>query len=425
MIIGKVIEAITNGVIDEKLSLLYTKEKIAFQKQRYIEAIKEFEKIFGEGKDLNIFSAPGRTEIGGNHTDHNHGRVLAASINLDVIAIVTQNDDNIIRLKSKGYEMDIVELSNLLPFDDEIGKSQALIRGICSRLKSEGYKLGGFDAYTTSNVLKGSGLSSSAAFEVLVSNIINIMFNNGEINPIIIAQASQYAENIYFGKPSGLMDQMACSVGGFVAIDFYDQNQPKIEKVEFDFNKYNHSLCIVDTGGNHADLTDEYTTIRSEMDSIAKALEKPYMREVNIAEFEENIPMLRKKLGDRAVLRALHFIGDNERVLKQTIALKEENFDEFLNLVTKSGYSSFMYNQNVFATKNTFEQGVSLALALTERFLKGKGAFRVHGGGFAGTILTFVPNELTQKYKTEIEKVFGLGSCHILSIRPIGGTKIV
>ncbi len=425
MLSEKLTEAITNGVIDKKFSFLYGKKEIKSQKERYIKAINEFEKIFGKGKDLSVFSAPGRTEIGGNHTDHNNGRVLAASVNLDVIAVVAKNGENIIRLKSYGYEMDVIELWGLIPKDEESGRSQSLIRGVCAKLKSEDYNIGGFDAYTTSNVLKGSGLSSSAAFEVLVSNIINYEFNNGKINPILIAMASQYAENVYFGKPSGLMDQMASSVGGFVAIDFKNPKEPIIEKIEFDFNKYNHSLCIVDTGGNHADLTDEYTAIRSEMDSVAKALGKNCMREVDINIFEQSIPTLREKLGDRAVLRALHFIGDNERVLMQTNALKEGNFDEFLNLVTKSGYSSFMYNQNVYATKNTFEQGVSLALALTERILNGKGAFRVHGGGFAGTIQAFVPNELIEKYKTEIEKVFGIGSCYILSIRPIGGTKII
>lgn len=419
------LEAILNGDLNEKLSFLYGEKEAEKQKERYSKAINEFEKMFGEGKDLHIFSAPGRTEIGGNHTDHNHGRVLAASVNLDVIAVVAENQDNVIRIKSEGYEMDVIELSSLIPKDEETGKSQSLIRGVCARLQNEGYKVSGFDAYTTSNVLKGSGLSSSAAFEVLVANIISFSFNKGEINPVFIAQASQYAENVYFGKPSGLMDQMASSVGGFVAIDFENPSQPKIEKVAFDFNKVNHSLCIVDTGGNHADLTDDYAAVRLEMDSVANELGKPYMRAVDTAEFEKNIPQLREKLGDRAVLRAIHFIGDNERVLKQTNALKEGNFGAFLNLVTESGRSSFMYNQNVFTTKNTFEQGVSLALALTEKILNGKGAFRVHGGGFAGTIQAFVPNEFTQTYKTEIEKVFGAGSCYILSVRPVGGAKII
>lgn len=421
----KLKQSISNGELDEKLTLIYGEKDILSQRERYINAIDEFEVLFGKDREIELFSAPGRTEIGGNHTDHNHGRVLAASINLDIIAVVSKSENEIIRLKSEGFDIDIVELVSLLPLEEEKGHSTSLIRGICARFKGTSYKIGGFDAYTTSNVLKGSGLSSSAAFEVLVANVLNCLFNDGGIDPVYIAMVSQYAENVYFGKPSGLMDQMASSVGGFIAIDFINPKEPKIEKVEFDFNKYEHSLCIVDTGGNHADLIDEYSAIRLEMDSVANALGKPNMREVDINEFENNIKALREKLGDRAVLRAIHFIGDNKRVLDQTNALKEGNFEEFLNLVTKSGYSSFMYNQNVFTTKNTFEQGVSLALALTERILKGKGAFRVHGGGFAGTIQAFVPNELTSEYKTKIEKVFGNGSCYILSIRPIGGTKIV
>ena len=404
---------------------IYGKDNAEMQKQRYIKAFDGFEEIFGVRDNLSAFSTPGRTEIGGNHTDHNHGRVLAGSVNLDVIAIVSENSDNVIRLKSEGFEMDTVELSDLAPAEKEKGSSQSLIRGVCARLSELGYKIGGFDAYTTSSVLKGSGLSSSAAFEVLVANIISHLFNNGTVSPVLAAQVSQYAENVYFGKPSGLMDQTACSVGGFVAIDFNDPKNPIIEKIDFDFENKHHALCIIDTAGNHADLTDEYAAIKYEMASVAKEFSKEVLREVPAEEFLAALPELRKKVSDRALLRAFHFFADNERVVEETNALKEDNFDEFLRLIKESGYSSFMYNQNLYSVKNPGEQGLSLALALTEKLLSGRGGFRVHGGGFAGTIQAFVPLDILGDYKKSVEAIFGEGSCYVLFIRPEGAIRIM
>lgn len=405
------------------LEQVYTKNKTDYQKNRYSMAIKGFEKQFHQ-KPFRFFSAPGRTEICGNHTDHNKGLVLAGGVSLDIIAAVIPTDDGVIQVKSEGYRMNTVDLSNLKPVRQEEGTSVALIRGVASGLAENGFKIGGFKAYMISNVLKGSGLSSSAAFEVLVGTILNGLYNDGKIDPVTIAKVSQYAENKYFGKPSGLMDQMASSVGGFISIDFKDIDSPVIDTINFDFQSCGHSLCIVDTKGNHANLTPEYASIPAEMKQIAGYFGAEYLRSVAKSDIIDNYAQLREKFGDRAVLRALHFMDDNERVLAECEALNNNDFNEFLKLVNQSGNSSYMYLQNLFASTSPKEQGLCSALYIAKEILGERGASRVHGGGFAGTIQAFVPDDILNEFKTKIENVFGKGTCHILTIRPVGGTEI-
>ncbi len=418
-------EEIKSGRLDVRFKRVYVTEKeVQEQYDRYCSLADDFDEVFSSDRDVRLFSAPGRTEVGGNHTDHNHGRVLAAGINLDAIALASKNDDNTVRVKSRGYAMDVIDLSDLSVHKDEDGHSPALVRGVCQGFLNNGYKVGGFDAVTASRVLSGSGLSSSAAYEVLVGTMLNYLYNDGKVDPVTIAKIAQYAENEYFGKPCGLMDQMACSVGSFITIDFKDPSEPVIEKVDFDFASCGHSLCIVDTKGSHSNLTDEYAAIRLEMESVAAQFSKKVLREVDEKDFLVKIPELRKAVGDRAVLRAMHFYKDNERVLREVDALKKNDFEQFKKLVIESGDSSYMYNQNVFAVKQPEVQPVSIALALSEQVLDGKGAWRVHGGGFAGTIQAFVPNELLEEYKTTLETVFGEGSCYVLAIRPVGGAEI-
>lgn len=415
-------QQILSGEFDDRFELLYS--DVESSVKRYAESCDEFANIFGEQREVDLYSAPGRTEVGGNHTDHQLGCVLAGSVNLDVIAVASATDNNIVRVKSKGFDMDTVNLDTLTPIESEKEKAASLIRGMCARLSELGYKVGGFDAYTTSNVLKGSGLSSSAAFEVLIGNIISYIYNDGKIDAVTIAKCAQYAENVFFGKPSGLMDQMASSVGGFTAIDFGDKENPVIEKVDFNLEKQNHSLCIVNTHGSHADLTADYAAVPVEMKQVAEYFGKDYLRQVDTNLFYKEIPVLREKFGDRAVLRSLHFFEENKRAQDEKEALKAGNFDEFLNIVKQSGFSSFMKLQNVYSPSNVNEQGLSLALALTQDILQDRGAYRVHGGGFAGTIQAFVPNDLLDTYKNRIEAIFGEGSCYVLDIRPVGGIKI-
>lgn len=416
---------LTSGALDERLRRVYvTDSEVEAQYARYAAVIDAFSELFSGERDIRLFSAPGRTEVGGNHTDHNHGRVLAAGINLDAIAAAAKNDDNVVRVKSEGYPMDVVDLSDLSVQPSELGHSPALVRGVCQGFLNYGYKIGGFDAATASCVLSGSGLSSSAAYEVLVGTMLNYLYNDGKVDAVTIAKIAQYAENEYFGKPCGLMDQTACSVGSFVTIDFNDPQNPEIEEVKFDFAACAHALCIVDTKGSHSDLTDEYAYIREEMESVAQYFGKKVLREVPEAEFYGEIASVRKRVGDRAVLRAMHFYADNARVLKEVDALRAGDFEAFKQYILESGNSSYMYNQNVFSVKKPQEQPVSLALAISQRVLAGRGAWRVHGGGFAGTIQAFVPLDLLDTYKSEIERVFGEDACYVLSIRPVGGAEI-
>lgn len=421
--IKEVKNTIENGGFDSALVRVYGEKELDAQRQRYAELCSFYEDALGEGENIRFFSAPGRTEVCGNHTDHNHGQVLAAAINLDAVACASKNDSGIIRVFSKGYPGDTVDLNILVPQENEKDKSVALVRGVAARFVQLGYKIGGFDAVTVNNVLKGSGMSSSASFEVLVGTILNYLYNDGKISPVEIAQIAQYAENVFFGKPCGLMDQMACSVGSFVEIDFADPEKPVITPVEFDFASCGHSLCIVDTRADHADLTDEYAAIRREMEAVAGFFGKKCLRDTPEEDVLANLGAIRDKLGERPLLRALHFYEDNRRVEKEAKALKDGDFESFKALVIDSGNSSYMYNQNVFSVSSP-AQPVSLALAVSHRLLEGKGAWRVHGGGFAGTIQAFVPNAMLEKYKNTMEGIFGKGACYVLSIRPFGGTEV-
>ena len=418
----ELIKHIDNGGIDEQLSLLY--QDVNAARERYIKTCNGFIKHFGERDEVRIFSAPGRTEVGGNHTDHQHGRVLAGSVDLDIIGIVAPNSDKVVRIKSEGYSQDNISLDELDINKSEFGRAAALVRGMSASFVNKGYNLSGFDAYTTSNVIKGSGLSSSAAFEVFLGTTMNYLFNDGSISPVEIAKMAQYSESVYFGKPCGLLDQSASALGGFTAIDFKDTANPIIEKVDFNLDAHKHVLCVVDTGGNHANLTQDYADITVECKDVSNFFNKDYLRDVDEEEFFENISKVKAKCGDRAVLRAMHFFAEDKRADAQKQALKDGDFAEFLRLINESGNSSYKYLQNVFSTSAINEQGLCLGLALTEKFLQGRGACRVHGGGFAGTIQCFVPEELIVDYKLFIEKVFGNGRCHVLKIRSVGGYEV-
>lgn len=426
MNINELKSKINNGEFNEQLKYIYASSETSGYKNRFLEVMDGFPNTFGyQPDDLRLFSAPGRTEIGGNHTDHQHGCVLAAGLNLDVIAAVSLNGKNEVRIQSKGYKMDVIDLNDLEPKKEEYDKASALIRGVIKKISDLGYEIKGFDAYTISNVLKGSGMSSSAAFEVLVGTIINGLFCNNEIDAVEIAKIAQFAENVYFGKPCGLMDQMASSVGSIVAIDFEDTNKPLVEKVEFDFTKTGHALCIIDSGADHADLTDEYAAITVEMRMVANYFGKDYLREVNPEEFAAKLADLRKTIkNDRAILRAIHYFNDSQRALDEVLALKDNDFERFLDIVKKSGQSSYMYLQNIYAAKSPTQQAVSLVLAMCDEILGENGAYRVHGGGFAGTVQAFVPNDMLDEFKSKIENVFGEGMCHVLAIRPVGGVEI-
>ena len=423
---SELIATIQSGGADIALKKVYvTDSAVEMQKPRYIKTIKKFIELFGDDRDVMVLSAPGRTEICGNHTDHNNGKVLAASINLDAIAVAAKNDDNVINEKSEGHSLNTVDISELSPSESMYGKSASMIKGVAAGLKNNGYKIGGFDACTTSDVMGGSGLSSSAAFEVLLGTVLSHLYNDGNIDAVTIAKTAQYSENVFFGKPSGLLDQMASSVGTFVTIDFESTENPIIKKVDFDFAQSGYSLCIVDTHGNHSDLTDDYAAVRGEMESVAKALGKNVLREISSDAFFSAVPELTGKVNDRAILRAVHFYNENTRVEKAVSALENNDFDAFKQVITESGFSSFLYNQNVFTPNNPTEQKLSLALCLSQQLLEGKGAWRVHGGGFAGTIQAFVPNDCLEEYRKTMGDVFGEGSCHILIIRPVGGTRVI
>ena len=416
---------ILDGVLDRTLSYIYGEAALESQKKRYINAIDEFEELYGD-REISLFSVAGRSELSGNHTDHNHGCVVAASIDLDIIAVAASRDDNVISVKSEGFPEDVVDLSEYTCADTEkFGTSESIIAGMCAGFTKNGYEIGGFDAYTTSNVLKGSGLSSSAAFEDMIGNILSHMYNGGKVDNVEIAKLAQYAENVFFGKPCGLMDQVACAVGGIVAIDFEDPKNPVIEKVDIDISALGYNLCIVNTGGNHADLTDDYASVPAEMKSVAAYFGKSVLREVSKDELVAAIPTLREKVGDRAVLRALHFMNENERVSKQKAALAANDLDKYFEQVISSGRSSFCYLQNVYTTKNLTEQGLSLALCLAEGYLSDKrGAWRVHGGGFAGTIQSYVHESDVEGYRALMDSVFGEGKCIVLRIRPVGAVKV-
>ncbi len=381
-----------------------------------------FSAAFG-GAPTCYFSAPGRTEICGNHTDHQRGRVLAAAVNLDTVAAVRPNGSNTIQILSKGYPLCRVCLEELHPVAEEINSTPALVRGVAARFVQLGCPVQGFDAYCESTVLPGSGLSSSAAYEVLIGTIINALFFDGKASQPEIAQIGQYAENVFFGKPCGLMDQTASAVGGLVTIDFADKAHPAIRSVDFDFSACGYALCIIDSRASHADLTDEYAAIPTELKSVCAYFGKEVTTEIDEADFYAAIPALRQQCGDRAVLRAVHEYQENRRVSEQVEALEQGNFQRFLELVKESGLSSWIYLQNVIPAGYTQHQDVAVALALCQHYLKGAGAFRVHGGGFAGTVQAFVPMAQLEEFRSGIDAALGAGACHVLSIRPQGGVQ--
>ncbi len=418
--------AVLGGHYDERFAYIYGQTAVEMQKVRYAAAIDGFEATYGEGREVELYSVAGRTEISGNHTDHNHGCVIAASLDLDIIAVASPTEGDLIRVKSEGFAQNVVNISEFTsPREEESGRSNSLIAGMVAGFRKDGYRVGGFDAYTTSNVLKGSGISSSAAFEDMIGNILNYIYNDGKIDNVEIAKLAQYAENVFFGKPCGLMDQMACGVGGIIAIDFKDPAAPVIEKLDFNLSAEGYNLCIINTGGNHADLTDDYASVPAEMKEVAIELGGSYLRDLTEEDVIHSIPLLREKVGDRAILRALHFFGENRRVGEQKAALLNKDLDAFLKGVIASGRSSFCYLQNVYTTKNTAEQGLSLALCLCERLLADKkAAWRVHGGGFAGTVQAYVPTSFVETFRNEIDEALGEGRCMVLRIRPVGAVRI-
>ena len=419
-------ERLKNWIYKDLLLDIYVDEsKLIYQTDRYIKAIEKYESLYGEDQ-VAIYSAPGRSEVGGNHTDHQHGEILAASINLDAIAITKKREDSLVRVVSDDYDEIVIDINDISLKEEEKESTTALIKGVLAGAVDRGYRIGGFQAYITSDVLIGAGLSSSAAFETIIGTIISYLYNDGKLDPVTNAVIGQYAENVYFGKPCGLMDQMACSVGSLVHVDFADPAAPVVEKVEFDMNKYGYSLCITDTKGSHADLTADYAAIPQEMKSVAAYFDKEVLCGISLDRILANVQALRDRCGDRAVLRAIHFIRENERVQKEVEALKKEEIGTFLDTVKASGDSSFKFLQNVYTNNDVQHQNVSLALAVSEAVLEdGAGVSRVHGGGFAGTIQAFVKNDKVAAYLEAMDQVFGKGACHVLKIRKYGGMKVI
>ncbi len=435
--LSSLLAAIDAGELDATLTALGSAGGAPAQRERIKALCATFADLYGADREVILCTVSGRSELSGNHTDHNHGCVIAASVSLDILAVASPRNDGVIRLKSEGFPEDTVVLADRKePDPAELGTSSALIAGVCVGLENAGYTVGGFDACTVSNVFKGSGLSSSAAFEDMVGTIESHLYNNGRVDEVEIAKISQFSENKFFGKPCGLMDQVACAVGGVVAIDFADPSAPVIEALPFDMTAAGYHLCIVNTGGNHADLTDDYAAVPAEMKAVAAHFGKGVLREVDEVAVISAIPALRETVGDRAILRALHFLAENRRVASQKAALeaaiaapdvatRDSSVDKFFEGVLASGRSSFCYLQNVYTTKNISEQGLSLALCLCELFLGGRRApYRVHGGGFAGTVQAFVPADLVETFTATMDAAFGEGSTYDLMIRPVGAARI-
>ena len=419
-------QELSGGAHAARLASLYccAPEATPAQAARYEAVLDGLDATFAPHAEAGLYSAPGRTEIGGNHTDHQHGRVLAGSVNIDMIAAAAPNSLGQLRVQSEGYDLCVIDLSDLSARKEEENTTAALLRGECEAFRQRGAKLSGLDVYISSNVPKGSGVSSSAAFEVLIGVILNDLFMEEKVSPIAIAQIGQWAENVYFGKPCGLMDQMASSVGNIITIDFADPAKPIVEPVPVDFSKAGLALCILDSGADHADLTDEYAAIPNECRAVAAVCGGTVLRDVPFETFIAKLPECRKQCGDRAVLRAFHIYADNERVAKQVQSLRENDFPTFLSLVTASGLSSWEYLQNVIPAGYKEHQEVAVTIAAAKHFLGGKGAVRVHGGGFAGTVQAFVPMEMLAEFKSNMEAILGEGSCHVLSIRPEGGAVL-
>ena len=417
-----VFQDLQNGEFDEALGRLYGKPDAA--RERATRLMELFQTYFEPQQGAALFSGPGRTEIGGNHTDHQHGHVLCGSVDMDMLACAGPNEKNVIHVFSEGYPALLVDLGDLQPVENEKGTSAALVRGVAAKIRELGYEVKGFNAFVTSNVLSGSGLSSSAAYEALIGNIINHFFCGGKLDAVEIAKIGQYAENVYFGKPCGLMDQMGASVGGCIAIDFQYPASPVVRKVHYDFAKSGHALCIVDTASSHADLTDDYAAIPNEMGAVAAYFGKRFLRDVHEADFRAAIPAVREKCGDRAVLRALHYYDDDRRAIAEADALDDGDFTRFLSLVNASGLSSELALQNAWSPSNPAQQAIPLTLARGRELLDGSGAIRVHGGGFAGTIQAFVPLEKLDAFRTGMEALCGEGRCHVTRIRPEGGCLV-
>lgn len=421
----KVLELISQGDLDQDFIDIYVDtDQLEYQKRRYINAIMKFEEHYGDG-DIKIFSAPGRSEIGGNHTDHQHGKVLACAINMDAIGIVKKVKEEEVRIISDGSEEIVVDITDLTIREEEKGSTLALIKGVLAGFQGKEYEIGGFSVYVTSDVLIGSGVSSSAAFETLIGAILSGLYNKMMVSAIEIAMIGQFAENVYFGKPCGLMDQMACSIGSLAYIDFLNPKKPYVEKISFDLEKFGYSLCITDTKGSHADLTDEYAAVPDEMKRVANYFCKEVLVDVSTDKLLDNVAEMRKVLSDRCILRAIHFLGENKRVEEEVEALKNRDIDTFLKNIQASGNSSYKFLQNVYSVKNVYQQNVSLALALSETVLGNTGVCRVHGGGFAGTIQAFVKNEDVKAYQTYMNRIFGNGSCSVLKIRKYGGIQVI
>lgn len=419
-----IIQDIQNNVYNDTFLDIYVdQEQLEHQKSRYVQAIEKFIDLYGD-QEVSIYSTPGRSEVCGNHTDHQHGEVLAAAINLDIIAVVAK-DDTKIKILSDDYDIEAIHIDDLTLRENEKESSEGLIRGILARFQQLQHKIGGFVGYMTSDVLQGSGLSSSAAFEVMIGTILSGMYNDMKVDPVTIAKIGQYSENVYFGKPCGLMDQCACSVGSLIHIDFKDNENPIVEKINVDFPRFHHSLCIVDVHASHADLTEDYASIPEELKEVDHFFHQEYLRDVDEKEFYEHLTEVREAVNDRAVLRAVHVFKENKRVQQAVQSLKQEDFDTFKTIVKASGESSFKYLQNIYSNHYVGQQAVSLALALSENLLGAHGVCRVHGGGFAGTIQAFVEDDYVEAYKQGIEKYFGEGSCHILKIRKYGGMKVI
>ena len=424
------LDALRAGSHDQALAALYAldggQDSLCRARDRACHVVQSFLEAFSPAEDAPaaLFSGPGRTEIGGNHTDHQHGRVLCGSVDLDMLACAAPNGKPVIRIQSEGYPALEIGLDDLRPRKEEENTSAALVRGVAARVQELGYSLSGFDAYAVSTVLSGSGLSSSAAYETLVGNIFNHFCCKGGLDPVTIAKIGQYAENVYFGKPCGLMDQMGSSVGGAVFIDFNDPANPVVERVDYDFSQSGHALCIVDTASSHGDLTDDYAAVTQEMGAVAAHFGKAVLRDVPLKDFHAAVPALRNECGDRAVLRAMHFYGDDRRAAQEAGALKQGNFEAFLNMVNASGRSSSQCLQNTWSIHNPKQQAIPLALTVGEHLLDGMGAIRVHGGGFAGTVQAWVPEEYLTVFKNGIEELFGSGKCHVLHIRPQGGCVV-
>ena len=425
----QLIHTLKNGGYDPALAALYaldgSAQKLDGARGRCVRIAEAFAARYGaQAQGATLFSGPGRTEIGGNHTDHQHGRVLCGSVDLDMLACAAPNGLDVVRIQSDGYPPLKISLNDLAPKKEEENTSAALVRGVAAKIKELGFELSGFDACANSTVLSGSGLSSSAAYETLVGNIFNHFCCGDKLDPVTIAKIGQYAENVYFGKPCGLMDQMGSSVGGAVAIDFKDPVNPVVERVDYDFSKSGHALCIVDTGSSHGDLTDDYAAVTREMGAVAAHFGKAVLREVPLEDFQAALPALRSECGDRAVLRAMHFYSDDRRAAQEADALKTGNFEAFLNLVNASGLSSSLCLQNTWSIHDPSQQAIPLALTAAEYLLDGMGACRVHGGGCAGTIQAWVPEDYLTVFKNGMEALFGAGKCHVLHIRPQGGCVV-